>query len=38
MTLHMMMFTKSITQLGSEEQVRSILPRVNNWNIIGCYA
>ena len=38
MTLHMMMFTKSIVQLGSEEQVRTILPRVNNWNIIGCYA
>lgn len=38
MSLHMQMFTKSIAQLGSEEQVRTLLPKVNNWNIIGCYA
>ena len=38
MTLHMQMFTKSVAQLGSEEQVRTILPKVDNWKIIGCYA
>ena len=38
MTLHMQMFTKSIMQLGSEEQVRTLMPKINNWNIIGCYA
>ena len=38
MTLHMQMFTKSIKDLGSEEQVRHYLPLVNHWQIIGCYA
>lgn len=38
MTLHMQMFTKSILQLGSEDQVRHYLPLINYWKIIGCYA
>ena len=38
MTLHMQMFTKSIKDLGSEEQVRHYLPLLNHWQIIGCYA
>ena len=38
MTLHMQMFTKSVLQLGSEEQVRHYMPLINNWQIIGCYA
>ena len=38
MTLHMQMFTKSIKELGSEEQVRQYLPLIDNWQIIGCYA
>ena len=38
MTLHMQMFTKSVLQLGSEEQARHYTPLINNWQIIGCYA
>ena len=38
MSLHMLMFTKSVAQLGSEEQARHYLPLINNWKIIGCYA
>lgn len=38
MTLHMQMFTKSVLQLGSEEQARYYLPLINHWQIIGCYA
>ena len=32
------MFTKSVLTLGSEEQVRTYLPQINHWQIIGCYA
>ena len=38
MTLHMQMFTKSIKMLGNEEQVRNWMPKVDHWQIIGCYA
>ena len=38
MTLHMLVFTKTLLGLCSEEQLQSILPKANNWNIIGCYA
>lgn len=38
MTLHMQMFTKSVLQLGSDDQVRHYEPLINNWQIIGCYA
>ena len=38
MTLHMQMFTKSVMQLGSEEQARYYMPLINHWQIIGCYA
>ena len=31
MTLHMQMFTKSVLQLGSEEQVRHYMPLINHW-------
>ena len=38
MTYHMQMFTKCISDLGSEEQVRHYEPLCNHWKIIGCYA
>ena len=38
MSVHMIVFTKTIMGLGSEEQVRTFLPKANNWKIIGCYA
>jgi len=38
MSLHMLMFTKAVRDLASEEQKRHYLPLANNWQIIGCYA
>lgn len=38
MTLHQQMFTKTIKELASEEQVKHYLPLLNHWQIIGCYA
>ena len=38
MTLHQQMFTKSVKELGSEEQTKKYLPLLNHWQIIGCYA
>ena len=38
MGLHMLMFTKALRDLGSEEQKRIYLPLANHWQIIGCYA
>lgn len=31
MTLHNVMFTKSIMSLGSEEQVRKYMPLIDSW-------
>jgi len=38
MTYHMMMFSKGVLKLGNEEQVRTLLPKCNHWQIVGCYA
>lgn len=38
MTYHMMMFTKGVAKLGSEEQVREMLPLCNHWQMVGTYA
>ena len=38
MHLHMSMFTKSISFLGSEKQKQEYLKKADHWNIIGCYA
>ena len=38
MTYHMMMFSKGVAKLGSEEQVREMLPLCNHWQMVGTYA
>jgi acyl-CoA oxidase len=36
-TLHTVMFSTSIREQASEEQLKEWMPRVDSWEIIGCY-
>jgi acyl-CoA oxidase len=36
-TLHTVMFQTSIREQASEEQLKEWMPRVDSWEIIGCY-